>query len=235
MIKEAIVLAGGLGTRLRKVVKHVPKPMADIDGRPFLEFILSYLHRGGLRKVILAVGYKHEVVRSCFGDKFGDMHLEYSIEEQPLGTGGGIKKGLHLVEQQDAFVLNGDTFFNVKLDLFYRLHRSKGAQVSLALKPMENPSRYGTVEISKDNRIRNFTEKQHTRAGLINGGIYIIGKNIFDAIEVPEAFSFEKNFLEKYHHMLPAYGFPFDDFLIDIGLPQDYEKMKKEKNMLCRE
>ncbi|MFX0195930.1 MAG: sugar phosphate nucleotidyltransferase, partial [Candidatus Hodarchaeota archaeon] len=111
MVKETIILAGGSGTRLQKVVQDVPKPMADINGSPFLEYLLCYLNKQEIKKVILSVGYKYRVIQDYFGTEYKDLVLEYSIEKEPLGTGGGIKKALNLVKSDDVYIINGDTFF----------------------------------------------------------------------------------------------------------------------------
>ena len=229
MVKEAIVLAGGLGTRLRRVVKNVPKPMAeDVSGKPFLQYILDYLSNFGLKKVILAVGYRYEVVLKYFGKKYKNLSLIYSIEDEPLGTGGAIKKSLSLVSENDVLVLNGDTFFKIDFLKFFEFHKTKKADLSIALKPMENFDRYGTVKIDKQNRIIGFKEKEFKKYGLINGGVYLFKKEIFRNINLSEKFSFEKDFLEKFYKKLNFLGLPFDDYFIDIGIPEDYERAKKE-------
>lgn len=171
MMKEAIVLAGGLGTRLNEIVSDVPKPMATINGRPFLEFLLEFLLKEGIQHVVLSVGYKHEIIINHFKNNYKGLHLNYSIEPYPLGTGGGIKASLSLTEQEDIFVLNGDTFFNISLNRLYEFHQLKGAKVSVALKSMKNFKRYGLIEIGDDHQILAFREKHPTKLGLINGGI----------------------------------------------------------------
>ena len=228
MLKEAIILAGGLGTRLRNVVKNIPKPMADINSKPFLEYVLDYLSIFGLERIILSVGYKYEVILKYFGKKYKNMTLIYSIENEPLGTGGTIKKSLSLVSEDDILILNGDTFFKINFAKFLDFHKRKNADLSIALKPMKNFDRYGTVEIDKENRVKGFEEKKFKKAGLINGGIYLLKTEIFKKIEFPEKFSFEKDFLEKFYKELQFYGLPFDDYFIDIGVPEDYERAKRE-------
>jgi len=228
MIQEAIILAGGLGTRLRKVVKDVPKPMADINGKPFLWYLLNYLNNQGIEKVILSVGYKYEIIKSYFGDKFKNLKIIYSIEKELLGTGGAIKKALSLVEGDEAFVLNGDTFFDIDLNNFYNLHKNKKSILSIALKYMCNFSRYGRVLINENNKIIAFEEKKFYKEGYINGGIYILKKDIFKGTELESKnkFSLEKDLLENYYKVSNFYGFPFNAFFIDIGIPEDYEICK---------
>ncbi len=227
MVKEAIVLAGGLGTRLRKVVKDVPKPMADINGKPFLEYLLAFLAKQGIEKVILSVGYKYEIIKNYFGNSFLDMELLYSIENEPLGTGGGIRKSLFLVDSKVFFVVNGDTFFDVDLKKLFLFHKKKNSVLSVALKPMKSFDRYGSVKLDENKRIIDFEEKKYYVSGLINGGIYLLNKNFFMSFNLREKFSFEKDFLEKYYTMYDFYGLSFDDYFIDIGIPEDYERAKE--------
>ncbi|AIH04364.1 MULTISPECIES: nucleotidyltransferase family protein [Thermodesulfobacterium] len=229
MVKEAIVLAGGLGTRLRNVIKDIPKPMADINGKPFLEYVLKYLSHMEIKNVVLSVGYKHESIINYFGNSFLNLGLKYSIEEKPLGTGGAIKKSLNLINSKDVFVLNGDTIFLVDLRDFYRFHKSKKSFVTIALKEILNPERYGSVEIDEKSKIRSFYEKGIKKdKTLINGGIYIINKEFFLSQNLPYKFSFEKDFLQKFYKDFDFYGYVSDAYFIDIGIPEDYEKAKNE-------
>lgn len=228
MIKESIILAGGLGKRLRGVVSEVPKPMAIIKGKPFLEHLLIYLEKEGIKKVILTVGYKREVIQKHFGNKFNNITVQYSVEEEPLGTGGAIKRALELVENADVLILNGDTYFKINLKKLTHFHYSKNADVTIALKSVHNTGRYGVIEINEKNRILKFYEKSKKIEGLINGGIYIVKKKIFLSSNLPPKFSFEKEFLEKYVSTLKFYGLPFDSYFIDIGTPEDYERAIKE-------
>mgnify|MGYP000687021865 CR=1 FL=1 len=226
---EAIVLAGGLGTRLRSVVYGLPKPMAPIENRPFMEYILKYLEKNGITRVILSVGYKWEIIKEYFGDKFRNIEMVYCVEEEPLGTGGAIKKALCFVESNEVFVLNGDTFFNINLDVLYNLHKKKDSKLSLALKKMEFTQRYGSVDIDANNKILSFNEKTERCSVFINGGIYLLNKDFFITLTtIRKKFSFEKDFLQEQFNNYEFYGFNFEEFFIDIGIPEDYEKAKKE-------
>ncbi|RMA93310.1 nucleotidyltransferase family protein [Hydrogenothermus marinus] len=228
MLKEAIILAGGLGTRLRSVVKDVPKPMALVAGKPFLEYILDYLNNNSLKRVILAIGYKSDIIKSYFGNSYKELTLKYSEENEPLGTGGAIKQALNFSVENDILILNGDTFFNIDLIKFYEFHLAKKSNLTIALKKMENIDRYGTVEIDKDRRISGFSEKKYVKKGIINGGVYILNKPFFLSLNFVNKFSFEKDFLEKYYNLYNFYGFISKSYFIDIGIPEDYEKAKKE-------
>lgn len=223
---EAIVLAGGLGTRLRSVVSDLPKPMAPIIDTPFLAYILKYLRKNGTTKVILSVGYKWETIKEYFGDKFEGMELIYSIEDEPLGTGGAIKKALDQVKNQEVYIINGDTFFDVNLKELYLQNDSK---LILSLKKMKNFDRYGCVECDKNNFITAFTEKGYRETGDINGGIYLAAKNIFDGYDLEEKFSFEE-FIQNNFQNLQIGAIVFDNYFIDIGIPEDYARAQIEMN-----
>jgi D-glycero-alpha-D-manno-heptose 1-phosphate guanylyltransferase len=227
MINEAIILAGGLGTRLKDSVPNLPKPMAPIAGKPFLYYVLDYLKQAGIKTAILSVGHLHEAVSEFFGTRFKGIQLEYVIESVPLGTGGAIKLALGEVKSSSVAILNGDTFFPVPLREMYDFHKYKDADITLALKPMQKFDRYGTIEMAGD-RVKTFHEKTYLDYGLINGGIYIAKKNILAGTEWPEKFSFEKEFLERKASNLLFAGFTCDQYFIDIGIPEDYAKAEKE-------
>ncbi len=197
MVKEAIVLAGGLGTRLRKVVKDVPKPMADINGKPFLEYLLTFLAKQGIEKVILSVGYKYEVIKSYFGNSFSGMELVYSIESEPLGTGGGIRQSLFYVDSEDVFIMNGDTFFEVDLNRLFLFHKEKNSVLSVALKPMKKFDRYGVVKLDENKKIIGFEEKKYYESGLINGGVYLLNKVFFCLLVCRKNFLLKRIFLKS--------------------------------------
>ena len=214
-----IILAGGFGTRLSTVVKDVPKPMAPINGKPFLHYIFKELQHQKIKQVVLSVGHLKEVIQDYFQDSYLGISIQYAIENEPFGTGGGIKHAFNFVED-DAFVLNGDTFFDIELSKL----KKTDADISIALKPMFNFDRYGTVELNNENRIVSFNEKKHCEHGLINGGVYYFKKSLFDKIETERKFSFEKDILEKHLHHLQIQGTVFDNYFIDIGIPEDYKQ-----------
>lgn len=218
-----IILAGGFGTRLSTVVKDVPKPMAPINGKPFLHYIFEELQEQNIQEVILSVGYLHEAIQDFFKEEYLGIKIKYSIETEPLGTGGGIKQAFDFIED-DAFVLNGDTFFDIELSKL----KIDNSDISIALKPMFEFDRYGTVELNETNRIISFNEKKYCEHGLINGGVYYFKKTIFDKLEVGNKFSFEKEVLEKNVQNLKIQGKTFDNYFIDIGIPEDYQKAQHD-------
>lgn len=220
-ITQAIVLAGGKGTRLQSVVQDLPKPMAPIASQPFLFYQLSFLQQQGIEEVILSVGYKRASIQNHFKDSFKDMRLKYVIEETPLGTGGAIREALRETNG-DVFILNGDTFFPIHLQTFYAWHHKEIHPLSIALKKVFQSDRYGTVAL-KNHHILGFEEKKYIEAGYINGGIYCCSANLFDSFDLPKVFSFETDFLQKYlNNPIEVHGYPFDDYFIDIGIPEDY-------------
>ena len=220
-VKEAIVLAGGLGTRLKGVISDIPKPMAPVAEQPFLKYLLDYLKEQGITKVILSVGYKHEVIQNYFGDTYSGLELIYSIEDEPLGTGGAMRLALDYLESNQVFIINGDTFFDVDLDQMHQFAISESSDLCLALKPMKQFDRYGSVTL-KNHRISSFKEKQFVNEGLINGGIYWVNTSLFDAFSKGQKFSFEKDLMEKQVENRKISGFVSDSYFIDIGIPEDY-------------
>ncbi|ECL6162635.1 D-glycero-D-manno-heptose 1-phosphate guanosyltransferase [Campylobacter jejuni] len=219
---QAIILCGGLGTRLKSVIKDIPKPMAPINDKPFLEFIFEYLKKQGIKEVILAVSYKYDVIQEYFKDEFLGIKIKYSIEKEPLGTGGAIKEALKFIKNE-AYVLNGDTIFDIDLKKLI-LNNSK---ICLALKQMNDFDRYGTVELDSKNYIKLFKEKEFKKQGLINGGIYFLNKDIFNDFTLQEKFSFEE-FLQENYEKLKAKAHIFDNYFIDIGVPGDYGRFMND-------
>lgn len=223
---EAIILAGGFGTRLAHIVKDVPKPLADINGKPFLCYLFDYLIDNGINKVVLATGYKHEYIENYFSNKYKDIDIIYSREISPLGTGGAIKKALEKCEDDNVFVVNGDTFFNVDLSLMKEKYISLNTNIMIAAKKLKNFDRYGSLTIQND-KIVEFNEKRSLKEGLINGGVYFMNKHLLENIK-QEKFSFECDFLEKDTITKNISVFISNGYFIDIGVPEDYSKAQKE-------
>lgn len=222
---EAIVLAGGFGTRLKEVVSDVPKPMAPVNGKPFLEYLIKDLGEKGIRHIILAVGYKKEIIKEYFKNRYENIEITYSEELTPLGTGGAIKKALKLAKEADIFIVNGDTFFDIDLKRMKEFHIENKSTLTVAVKEMENFDRYGSLVI-KENRIIEFEEKKKKAKGKINGGIYLIKKDLLNRIE-KEKFSFEKEILED--KKIEKYSYESKGYFIDIGIPEDYYLFKEKQ------
>lgn len=219
---EAIILAGGLGTRLRSVVSEVPKCMAPVDGRPFLQYMLEWLSRYDVSHVVLSVGYLREVIFSYMDSRAWPFEISYAVEEEPLGTGGGIRLALTKCREDRVIVLNGDTFFDVDLDAL-----SFTAPVTLALKPMRDFDRYGAVDWDGE-LVTGFHEKAACAEGLINGGVYALVRSQLDFAFYPKRFSFEKDLLEPLADGHLVAGQVQDGYFIDIGIPEDYARAQRE-------
>lgn len=227
-ITQSIILAGGLGTRLRSVISDLPKCMAPVNGRPFLSYVVDHLKKEGISKFIFSLGYKHEAIIEFINKEYGKSGIDYSIEEEPLGTGGAIKLACKKSSEKNVLVVNGDTLFKVRLNSLNSNHDKNNADCTLSLKPMQNFDRYGVVELNKDNSIKDFKEKQYYDNGLINGGIYALNVPSFFKEELPDKFSFEKDYLEKFVNQRRFFGVMQDEYFIDIGIPEDYERAKLE-------
>ncbi len=228
MIKEAIILAGGLGTRLRSVVSDIPKCMAPVAGEPFLKYVISALVDQGVEHIIFSVGYLHEQIESYLQENYPSLDYTLSIEDSPLGTGGAIQLACQQVRANNVFILNGDTLFLADLKSLAVFHQEKEAVCSLSLKPMESFDRYGSVELSDDGKVLSFKEKQFLEKGLINGGVYALSVAPFLALALPSVFSFEKDFLEIQSRNGNIYGLAQDRYFIDIGIPEDYQRAQTE-------
>ncbi len=228
---EVVILAGGLGTRLRSVVADVPKCMAPVAGRPFLWYLLKYLTRYPVSRVILSVGYLRQIIYHWVDQHREEFpfSIDYAVEEQPLGTGGGIRLALSKAAEEDVLVLNGDTFFDVDLDLFFQQHRQSSFPISIALKQMHFFDRYGRVILDEAHHlVQSFEEKEYCEEGLINGGVYMIRRtaDIFEGL--PEKFSFETKVLEPMSLRKNVAGFIHNGYFIDIGIPEDYDRANIE-------
>ncbi len=225
---QALILAGGLGTRLQEMLSDYPKPMALISGRPFLEYLILQLKRYNLTEIVLCIGYLAEKIKEYFqdGTKWG-VKIEYSEEKEPLGTGGAIKLADNLIKNDNFLVLNGDSYLDIKFNELIEFHKLEEALATLALVEINKPDRYGLVEIDKDYHITSFIEKGAvSKSNLINGGIYIFHKKIFNFI--PEGrVSLEKDIFPKLIGKR-FYGKPHRAYFIDIGVPEDYKKIQKE-------
>ena len=229
MIKEAIILAGGFGTRLKEVVPDLPKAMAPVNGRPFLDYQFDYLDIFGINRIILSVGYMHEKIIEHYGDQYKDIKLEYAIEKEPLGTGGGLLLAMQKVTGNSVIALNGDTFFMIDFKKFVDIHRAKESKLSIILREVVDVSRYGSVERDENRIITGFFEKSEKKGtGYINGGIYLINKPFFLSQNLPEKFSLEKDFFEKVYKQYKIYGVLCRQYFIDIGIPKDYERAQHD-------
>ncbi len=228
MIKECIILAGGLGTRLRDEVSDLPKCMAPVAGKPFLHWVIQYLLLQNVQSFVFSLGYMHQKIQDYIHADYAKLHVQFSVENEPLGTGGAIKLAMAKCKEENVLVLNGDTLFEINISALFEKHIHSKAACTLALKPMQHFERYGSVLLNNDAQIIAFEEKKLTQSGLINGGVYLINNPIFSTILFPEKFSFEKDFLESQINSLKLMAVINDGYFIDIGIPEDFKKANEE-------
>ncbi len=228
MIKEAIILAGGLGTRLRSEVVDLPKCMAPVNGKPFLHYVIEYCKAEGIERFVFSIGYKFEMIVAYLQEEQKDLSYSCCIEKEPLGTGGAIMKACEYANDTTIAILNGDTLYRANLQDVYNFHIINQSDCTLTLKPMKEFERYGVVDIDEKGEVKKFKEKQFYQEGLINGGIYLLNKESFTRESFPEKFSFEKDYLEKYAGKRRFYGSKQEGYFIDIGIPEDYRRAQKE-------
>lgn len=224
MATEAIVLAGGLGTRLRSAVSDLPKAMAPIAGQPFLAYLLRFLELQGIERVVLAVGYRREAIRDWFGSRYRTLELVYSIEEQPLGTGGALLRALEHISGALAYVLNGDTFLHLNYQaLSQALEAAPDASLAVALRRIADAGCYGAALVA-EGRIHGFRARGSNAPGLINAGCYLVARNIFERYSMPATFSWETDFLEPRAAELRPVAVECEAPFIDIGVPEAFER-----------
>ena len=223
---EAIVLAGGFGTRLRELVPDLPKPMAPVAGKPFLEILLGQLSAKGFRRVVLSAGFLSETIIGHFGSRFANLEIDYVVETTPLGTGGAIRYALERAAGDHVFVMNGDTWLDLEADRVEALWQANGRPIIVGLQ-VADTSRYGRL-LAQDNRVIGFAEKGASGPGLINAGCYVFNRGQLDAFPPLKPFSIETDYLSK-----AVASEHFDLFVsagsfIDIGIPEDYRRAQTE-------
>jgi len=223
---EAIVLAGGLGTRLREVVPDCPKPMAPVAGRPFLEILLESLSSKGIDKIILSVGFRGEAIKRHFGLRFSGMDIEYATENSPLGTGGAIRLAMEFCSGNHVFIFNGDTYLDLDVAQVEDLWCKNGRPIIVA-REVPNTSRYGRLRVI-DNTVVGFSERGAAGVGIISAGCYVLNRGQLDRFELNRRFSLESDFLPQAaaERLLDLYV--TSGHFIDIGVPEDYSRAQIE-------
>ena len=221
---KAIILVGGEGKRLRSVINDVPKPMAPINEKPFLEYLILQLKKQNIKDIIFSIGYKGSIIKSYFQDGGNwDINIEYSEEDKPLGTGGALRKAGELIDDEQFIVMNGDSFFDIEFKQLISFHEEKQAVVTISLAYAETIERYGHVEIGNDGEITKFVEKGNSgSSGYINGGIYILNSELINKIPLGQV-SLETEVLPNLINR-GLFGMKFKSFFIDIGKPEEYQR-----------
>ena len=222
---KVVILAGGFGTRLKSEIRDIPKPMAPINNRPFLEYLFDYLINQNLENVILSVFYNYESIINRYGHKYNNLNLEYSIDKSKLGTGGAIKAALKMSKTENAFIINGDTFFGINFEKLYNVHINYSYDLTIASKEMKNFDRYGIIQTDKNGKVTEIKEKKYCKKGYIDGGIYLIKRSFFDSQKMNERFSLN-DYLSKNLNTKSIGSCHFNSPFIDIGTPEDYNKAK---------
>lgn len=217
---EAIVLAGGFGTRLRQVVPDLPKPMAPVAGRPFLAILLTMLAQKGFTRVVLSLGFMSEKIMTYFGDNFAGIQIAYVVESAPLGTGGAVRLAMNQCQEDHVFVLNGDTFLDLEVDAVEQQWQHHHSTIMVG-RSVPDTSRYGRLLID-DTKVIGFTEKGVPGPGIINAGCYIFGSNLLNNFQLNSPFSLEADYLAKIVTQAPIDLFVTSGQFIDIGVPEDF-------------
>jgi len=230
---EAVILAGGLGTRLNSRLTGLPKPMAPIAGRPFLEILLDALVGAGCSRIILSVGHLREVIINHFGESYRGVPVRYVVEETPLGTGGAIRRALRETSEAAVFVLNGDTYLDVDYAQMHTAHAALGGTITIAVAPVNEMVRYGGVAIDGDY-VTGFIEKGRTGFGWINAGVYALDRDFPWPDNLPTRFSFETDVLAEYVTQLRPAVFRCRGQFLDIGTPEDLDRAQTELTARAR-
>lgn len=220
---KAIVLCGGLGTRLGSLTLDLPKPLVEVAGKPFLSYVLDQLLSTSIDEIVLAVSYQFEKIQDAIGDQWHGVKVSYSIEKEPLGTGGAIKKAMEQFSLTEALVINGDTLLKCDVESLLQMAQDKKADIFMALKMTSDTARFGNVKVNQSSRVIAFEEKGDGSRGLINSGVYFVRAVVFSNIN-KTAFSFEQDILTRNLSRLDIYGMPTDAYFIDMGVPEDLSR-----------
>jgi NDP-sugar pyrophosphorylase family protein len=222
--REAMILAGGLGMRLRAVVADRPKPMAEVAGRPFITFLLDHLLRYSFERAVLCLGHMGEYVPPVLGHDYRGLELVYSFERAPLGTGGALQNAAELIREHEVLVLNGDSFCDVDLRAFERVHRAAGGAATLAVLWQGDRRRSGAVTVDDSGRVTAFESRPSLpTAGFINAGVYMLRRDLLDMIEPGRKVSLEDEVFPALVERSELFAWRVDARFIDIGTPESYD------------
>lgn len=223
---DVLILCGGFGTRLRPTVGDSQKVMAKIDDRPFLDIILDYVMKEGFQHVVLCAGYKSESLEGYYKNKNSPLIIEFSKEEEPLGTGGAVKHARKFIQSNPFLVLNGDSFCPVRLKEFVGFHKNKKALASVVVSRVKDAGDFGAIDMESDDRITAFKEKTEKTLSYVNAGVYCFDRNVFHHIPQEDKFSMEKDFFPKLIGQ-GFFGYKTNKDFIDIGTPERYQAAKQ--------
>lgn len=224
---KAVVLAGGLGLRLRERVADLPKVMAPVAGRPFLEYVLDQLIAGHLSDIVLSVGYHAQAIIRHFGNSYGRAKLSYAVETEPLGTGGAILNALTRQDKEPAIILNGDSLLDIDYRELTDWYWKQPAPFAVVLRSVNDVARFGSADVQGE-LVTGFFEKGRIGPGLINAGVYILRPSLLRELDISGKFSLETDFLQKYCHAIKPRAYITSAYFIDIGVPADFDRAQHE-------
>jgi D-glycero-alpha-D-manno-heptose 1-phosphate guanylyltransferase len=228
MSTEIIILAGGLGTRIKPILGDTPKCLAPIGEQPFLRYVIHYFQSQGIQKFVFSLGHGHTEIETYLSSYKEPLNYMICKEETPLGTGGAVLNALRFTSLPSVWVANGDSFLSASLDPMASFFGMCGAECVVALTEVQDTARYGSVQLATDYKVTGFAEKGNAGKGWINAGIYLLNKRLFTAHEWPERFSFEQDYLNAYCATARFFGYRYRNYFIDIGVPEDLQKAQNE-------
>jgi D-glycero-alpha-D-manno-heptose 1-phosphate guanylyltransferase len=224
---KAVVLCGGLGTRLGALTRETPKPLLEVAGRPFISHVLDHLAANGTTEIVLAVSFQWQKLRGALGSSWQGLPLHYSVEPEPMGTGGAVRHAMDQLGWVEAIVANGDTLLKMNPNLLHGAAGQHSADMVMALKRVDDASRYGRVRIEADSRVVGFEEKGQSGEGLINAGLYWMRARVLD--KAPDRiFSLERDLMAEHVTELAMYGVETSGYFVDMGIPEDLERARRE-------
>jgi D-glycero-alpha-D-manno-heptose 1-phosphate guanylyltransferase len=222
--REALILAGGLGTRLRTVVSDRPKPLAEVAGRPFITFLLDQLLRSGFQRAVLCVGHLGEYVPLVLGENYGALELLYSFEQTALGTAGALRNAAGLVREQNVVAMNGDSFCDLDLRMLEQMHRTYDARATVSVLHTSDRGRAGALTVDPTGRVSRFENRPSDPApGLINAGIYMLRRDVLNAIPPNRAISLEEETFPDLAARRELFAWQVEARFIDIGTPESHQ------------
>ncbi len=223
----AVILAGGLGTRLRATIPDLPKALAKVGGKPFITYIFDQLHEAGIKEVVLCTGYLGDDIKRTFGDTYHSITLKYSKEDKPLGTAGALKLASGMINSDPVLVLNGDSICQYNLASMIDYYYATTAQGSILVSEVLDTSRFGTVLMEASGKITEFQEKTNSGHGRVNAGVYLLSRTLLSEIPAFEETSLEKELFPSWTNG-PLYGFLSTGPLLDIGTAESYMNAQSE-------
>lgn len=231
---QAIILCGGLGTRLREIVQDRPKPLALINERPFLDYLLHFLDKTQLiDRVVLAIAYKAELIKDYYQNHPYSFKIDFSIEKELKGTGGGIIQAMNIIDDEEFLVFNGDSLVTFNFGCFIEYVKQNATRLGMVITKVENVGRYGSICFDEQGCIISFSEKSADQkgSGYINAGVYYLTKEVFSNYQFGKAYSFERDILPSLIHK-GIFGFKSDGFFIDIGTPESFKRAQEIMNFI---